>query len=64
MKVFDDDGNVVEHTLKVGDKLRMEKGQYHVHSNPFDETSYTLFKAEGDITEIVQALRDNFSRLD
>ena len=63
MKVFDDDGNVTEHTLEVGRKLRMKKGQYHIHSNPFSETSYTLFKAEGDITEVMRALRENFTRL-
>lgn len=63
MKAFDDGGNATEHTLEVGDKLRMEKGQYHIHSNPFAETSYTLFKAEGDITDIMKVLRDNFIKL-
>lgn len=62
MKVFDGDSET-EHTLNVGDKLRMEKGQFHVHSNPFTETSYTLFKAEGDITEVMKVLRENFTRL-
>jgi quercetin dioxygenase-like cupin family protein len=62
MKVFDGD-NVTEYTLDVGNKLRMEKGQYHIHSNPFSETSYTLFKAEGDITEVMKVLRENFTKL-
>lgn len=63
MKVFSDNDSFTEHTLEVGDKLHMEKGQYHIHSNPFDKPSYTLFKAEGDITEVMKVLRDNFTRL-
>lgn len=63
MIVFDADDNRIEYTLNVGDGLRMEKGQYHIHSNPFDETSYTLFKAEGDITEVMKVLRENFTKL-
>ena len=64
MKVFNDDGSVTEHSLEAGEKLRMAKGQYHIHSNPFEDTSYTLFKAEGDITEVMKVLRENFRRLD
>lgn len=63
VKVFDGDGSVAEHTLDVGDRLRMKKGQYHIHSNPFSATSYTLFKAEGDITEIMKVLSEKFTRL-
>lgn len=62
MKVFDGE-NITEHTLNVGDKLRMEKGQFHIHSNPFSETSFTLFMAEGDITEVMKVLRESFTRL-
>jgi quercetin dioxygenase-like cupin family protein len=63
MKVFDGNDNPTEHILEAGDTLRMEKGQYHIHSNPYSEPSYTLFKAEGDITEIMKVLRSNFTRL-
>jgi quercetin dioxygenase-like cupin family protein len=63
MKVFDDNGDVAEHALEVGDKLRMKKGQYHIHSNPFDVVSFTLFKAEGDISEVMRVLKENFTRL-
>ncbi len=62
IKVFNGD-DVTEHTLNVGDTLRMEKGQHHIHSNPFSETSQTLFKAEGDITEVIKVLREGFTRL-
>lgn len=63
MRVFDGNEDSAEHTLEVGSTLRMGKAQYHIHSNPFDETSYTLFKAEGDITEVMKVLRENFVRL-
>ena len=63
INVFDDGDNATEHILEAGDTLRMGNGQYHIHSNPFNETSYTLFKAEGDITEIMKVLRSNFIRL-
>lgn len=46
--------------LRPGTSLRMKKGQWHVHANPFEEESVTLFKAEGDITQVVQTLRHKF----
>jgi quercetin dioxygenase-like cupin family protein len=64
MKVSGENDSVTEHTLEVGSKLRMNKGQFHIHSNPFSETSYTLFKAEGDISEVMKVVRENFARLD
>lgn len=63
MVVFNEDGTSFEKILNPGDSIRMEKGQYHIHSNPFDEKSHTLFKAEGDITEIMDVLRKNFTRV-
>lgn len=63
MVVFNEDGTSFEKVLTPGDSLRMEKGQYHIHSNPFEEKSHTLFKAEGDITEVMKVLRENFTRL-
>ncbi|MCL2038206.1 hypothetical protein FWG95_04390, partial [Candidatus Saccharibacteria bacterium] len=63
MKVFDENENMTERALGVGDTLRMKKGQWHIHSNPYEETSYTLFKAEGDITEIVKVLRENYTKV-
>ena len=60
---FNEDGTTFEKVLSPGDSIRMEKGQYHIHSNPFEEKSHTLFKAEGDITDIVDTLRKNFTRV-
>ncbi len=64
MTVFELQGEgSFDKVLNPGDELRMEKGQFHIHANPFDEKSFTLFKAEGDITEVVKVLRDNFTRI-
>lgn len=63
MTVFDNEGGSFDKILSPGDTLRMEKGQYHIHANPFDEKSHTLFKAEGDITDIVKALKENFQQI-
>lgn len=61
--VFDTQDHGTDHILSVDDSFRMEKGQYHIHANPFDEPSLTFFKAEGDITEIVKVLRESFERV-
>jgi len=65
MTVFDLDNEECpsEVILAPGNTLRMEKAQFHIHANPYDEKSYTLFKAEGDITEIMKTLRENFIRI-
>lgn len=63
MTVFDENDHGTEHVLEVGDALRMKKGQYHIHANPYDEPSHTLFKAEGDITAIVKSVRETFEKV-
>jgi quercetin dioxygenase-like cupin family protein len=62
--VFKTNDTSFEKILKPGDSLRMEQGQYHVHSNPYAQNSYTLFKAEGDITDVMKILRSNFERVE
>lgn len=43
--------------LEAGDVLRMDKGQWHIHGNESDEVSITFFKLVGDITDIMDVLR-------
>jgi quercetin dioxygenase-like cupin family protein len=43
--------------LNVNDTLVMNRGRWHIHANPSDEISITLFKLVGDITEIMSKLR-------
>ena len=57
MKLFETPTQSTDHTLLPGTKLVISKGMYHLHSIPFDEESTTFFKAEGDITEIMDKLR-------
>lgn len=64
IKTFDDEEQATEHVLEVGSVLTMAKGQYHIHANPYEETSYTLFKAVGDITAIVETMRQSFTKLE
>jgi quercetin dioxygenase-like cupin family protein len=45
--------------LQNGEVLRMQRGQWHIHANPYDEISITFFKLVGDITEIMKILREN-----
>ena len=39
------------------------KGETDIRSNPFKDKSYTLFRAEGDITEITDVLHQSFTRI-
>ncbi|HSW99975.1 MAG TPA: hypothetical protein VLH38_02995 [Patescibacteria group bacterium] len=63
--LLSEDGRVeATHDLTPGTFLRMPKGQWHIHANPFDEPSVTQFKAEGDITEIVATMRRHYVKVD
>ena len=63
MTTFDDNDVATKHILNVGDNLSMSKGQFHIHANPNDEPSATLFKAVGDITAIVAVVRTSFTNI-
>ena len=52
------------HELTPGTAVHMKKGQWHIHANPYGEPSVTQFKAEGDITEVVAALRASFTKIE
>ncbi|MBP7018149.1 hypothetical protein KBB17_01465 [Candidatus Saccharibacteria bacterium] len=57
----EDDPESIEKEVEMspGDLVQMNKGQWHIHANPFKEESITFFKLVGDITEIMQKLRDD-----
>lgn len=52
------------HMLNPGDALHMDKGQWHIHANPNAQVSLTLFKADGDITAILDNLCKTFTQVD
>ncbi len=59
----EDGGNEQINELEPGSSLRMEKGQWHVHANPYHEVSTTLFKAEGDITAVMKVVRETMVKV-
>ncbi len=59
MKMFEDDGSIKEIVLKEGDSIDIDPLKYHIHSNSSKETSITLWKASGDITEIIDNIRNS-----
>ena len=63
MKLFDDEINFKEIMMKPGEYLEIPKGQYHIHSNPFNQESVTLFKAEGDITKVMEIIRNEYTKI-
>ena len=64
MTIFDELDHEEQVRLEVGMILSMAKGKFHIHSNPYNEPSVTLFKAVGDITAIVEAVRNSFEHID
>jgi len=50
--------------LTAGTSVHMKKGQWHIHANPFGEPSITQFYADGDITEVVDNMRETYTAID
>ncbi len=45
-------------TLKPGESYVIEPaGTWHIHANPYDTTSLTYWDFDGDIVEIIEAIR-------
>lgn len=63
VKLFTDEINFEEKIIKSGNYIQIPQGQYHIHSNLADIESITLFRAEGDITKIVELIRKDFNKI-
>ena len=59
MKLFEEDGSVKEIILNEGEEINIPPLKFHIHSNPFDENSITFWKASGDITKIIENIRES-----
>ncbi len=59
MKLFEEDGSTKDIVLNEGESLDILPKKFHVHSNPTKGISITFWKASGDITEIIDAIRKN-----
>ncbi|MCK5333392.1 MAG: hypothetical protein KAJ24_02685 [Candidatus Aenigmarchaeota archaeon] len=57
--VVDEDNGIKEVVLNEGESIDISPEQYHFHSNPFDGESVTFWKASGDITEIIDNIRNS-----
>jgi quercetin dioxygenase-like cupin family protein len=57
IKFFEDEKIIKEVVLKEGQSIDIQPLKFHIHANPFDETSVTFWKASGDITEIIDNIR-------
>lgn len=64
MTLFDAEDRPTEIELNPGEGVKMPKGQWHIHANPYNEVSVTLFKAEGDILEIMRVIREKNKKLE
>jgi len=62
MKLYDGE-NIREVTLREEESLQISPNQYHIHSNPTDDKSITIWKAEGDITHIIEEIRRTFRKI-
>ncbi len=57
MTLFDEKGELKEIELVVGEGIRMPKAQWHIHANPLNKISITLFIAQGNILDIMEHLK-------
>ena len=63
MKLFDGDTLVNEVTLNENDTLTIPANQFHMHINPTNDISVTMWKFEGDISEIIQKIREENKKI-
>jgi len=57
MFLFDENDSPKEFVLNEGDQLEIPLGQFHIHSNKGSENSITMWKALGDIRQILDNIR-------
>lgn len=59
MKLFEENDSITNVKLKEGDSIDIPANKFHIHSNPSGSVSITLWKANGDITSIIEDIRKN-----
>ena len=63
MKIFQKDKIAQEVRLTEGKKLEIPANVFHMHSNPTNEKSITLWKFEGNIVDVIENIRNNSKRI-
>ncbi len=59
IKLFEDNEEIKEVVLSKGESIDISPCKFHIHANPFDDVSITFWKANGDITEIIDKIRES-----
>ncbi|TAL52225.1 MAG: hypothetical protein EPN86_05395 [Nanoarchaeota archaeon] len=59
IKIFYKGNKIRESVLKEGSYLKIPANQFHIHSNPTSEKTLTLWKFQGDISEIIRKIRES-----
>ncbi len=57
--LFDDNDRSKEVVLKKGDQIEIPPEKWHIHSNRSLEKSVTMWKAKGNIIEILDNIRNS-----
>jgi quercetin dioxygenase-like cupin family protein len=63
IRLFDEGNMVKEIALAEYGSLEIPANQFHIHVNPTTQRSLTLWKFRGDITKILDEIRENFERI-
>jgi quercetin dioxygenase-like cupin family protein len=63
MVLFDQEDNPQNIILNQGGYLKIPAHIFHIHSNLNNRKSLTLWKFEGDITNIINHIKSNFPKL-
>ncbi len=57
MILFDKNGTSEEIIINEGDELEIPAGKYHIHANQTPDACVQMWKAKGDIREILNGIR-------
>lgn len=63
VKLFDDNELSTEVMLNENDALTIPAHQFHIHANPSGHISMTLWKFEGDVTNVMEGIRNNNQKI-
>jgi mannose-6-phosphate isomerase-like protein (cupin superfamily) len=63
MKLFEGENLVKEVPLKENESLEIPANVFHIHSNPADEKSVTLWRFDSDITKVISSIRSSNPKL-
>lgn len=63
IKMIEEDKIIEETTIREYEELVVPVNKPHIHANPTDDRSITLWKFEGNIVKVIKGIRNNFKRV-